>query len=268
MAATSPNPAETYESYMVPGLFAPCAARLIEAVAPPSWDRVLDVACGTGIVARHAASHTDSGGTVTGLDISPDMLEVARSRAAEQRLTIAWHEGRAEALPFPDGAFDLVTCQFGLMFFTDRQAALAEMHRILTPDGWLVLNVFQGIDRHPFYGRLDKVIRDRFGISGVGDIFALGDIGQLQALVMDAGFGKVDIQPFDIDARFPAPGAFLAGEIAVDTAAIPEMQHLDATARAEMVNAIAGDMQDAMREVTDGDHIVMPFHVLILRAAS
>lgn len=266
MATTSPNPAETYERYMVPALFAPSASHMIEVAAPMPGERVLDVACGTGIVARQIAPSVGPGGTVAGLDISPHMLAVAHERSESEGLDIAWYESRAEESPFPDASFDLVTCQFGLMFFTDRAVALAGMHRVLSPGGRVVSSVFQGIERHPFYVRLNKVIHERFGVSGVGDIFALGEVGKLRALFAGAGFGNVDIQPFDFEAQFPAPDAFLAGEIDVDTAAIPEMQHLDAGARAEMVKAIASQMRDALREVTEGNHVVMPFHILVVRA--
>jgi SAM-dependent methyltransferase len=263
MTVTPHNPAETYEQFMVPALFAPCADHLVAAADPRPDARVLDIATGTGIVARKLAFRLGPGGAVTGLDVSPGMLAVARDRAASEGAGIAWVEGRAEALPFPDGAFDLVTCQFGLMFFADRDAAMTEAHRVLAPGGRMVALVFQDIARHPFYVRLDQVIRDRFDVSGVGDIFALGDRDALGSLVTRAGFEPVAIQPFELVARFPDPDAFLAGEIDVDTASIPAMQHLDVEARAAMVDAIATDMRDALREVTAGDVVAMPFHTLI-----
>ena len=96
------------------------------------------------------------------------MLEVARAAAAREGRAIEWRQGAAERLPFADGEFDLVTCQFALMFFTDRAAALAEMARVLRPGGRLALSVFQPIGRHPFYVALDRAIRARLGASGVG----------------------------------------------------------------------------------------------------
>jgi ubiquinone/menaquinone biosynthesis C-methylase UbiE len=102
------NPAETYESYMVPVLFAPSAERLIELARLRTGERALDVGCGTGIVARRAAPQVGIDGRVTGLDLSPGMLAVARSVALRERLSIDWREGRAEGLPFADGEFDVV----------------------------------------------------------------------------------------------------------------------------------------------------------------
>ena len=260
------NPAETYESYMVPPLFAPFAQRLIDAAEPRPGERVLDVACGTGIVARRAAPHIGSTGKLVGVDLSPDMLAVARTVAGRDGLAIDWHEGRAEALPFPDGSFDLVLCQFGLMFFADRQAALAEMHRVLAPGGRAAVSVWQGLDRHPFYRALHEAIEQRLGTSSVQDIFALGDADELHGLLSRAGFRDVAMEPVSLTACFPDPEGFLAGEIDVDTAAIPAMQHLDATARREMTRTIRDQMEEPLRRVTEGDQVVIPFHAHIARS--
>ncbi len=116
------NPAQAYESYFVPALFVPWTAVLLEHAAPRPGERVLDVACGTGVVARNAAPLVGSEGKVAALDISPAMLDVARSLPAPAGARIDWHEGSALALPFPSEAFDLVLCQQGLQFFPDRAA--------------------------------------------------------------------------------------------------------------------------------------------------
>jgi ubiquinone/menaquinone biosynthesis C-methylase UbiE len=260
------NPAETYESYMGPALFAPWASYLVQSANPQPGERVLDVACGTGIVARRVALHVELNGTITGLDLNPNMLTVARAAAKREGLAIEWHEGRAEKLPFPDGSFDLALCQFALMFFDDLRAALAEMHRVLTSDGRLLLSVWQGIERHPFYQTLHEAIQARLGMSVVQDIFALGDADELRGLLTGAGFQHVEIEAVSMIAHFPNPEGFLAGEIDVDTAAIPSMQRLDAQARREITAAIYDDMKVALREVTEDDHVVIPFHAQIARA--
>jgi ubiquinone/menaquinone biosynthesis C-methylase UbiE len=260
------NPAETYESYMVPALFAPWASRLIESAKPKPGERVLDVACGTGVVARRVASIVGSEGKAVGLDANPNMLDVARTMAKQERLRVQWHEARAESLPFPEGSFDLVTCQFALMFFEDRHAALTEMYRVLTPEGRLALSVWQSFEQHPFYRRLDEAIEHHAGLSGVRDIFAIGDSTEVRRLVLDAGFTHVQIESASMTARFPDPVGFLAGEIDVDTAAIPSMQHLDANARAAIAREIAVDMQDTLRDVTVGDQVVLPFHAHLVSA--
>jgi len=259
------NPAETYENYMVPTLFAPWASHLLQSANPQPGERVLDVACGTGVVARHVAQRAKTDGKVVGLDLNPNMLEVARAAAEREGLDIEWHEGRAEKLPFSDGSFDLVLCQFALMFFADRLAAVTEMHRVLTNTGRVALSVWQGLDRHPFYQRLNDVIQRRLGMSVLQDIFAVGE-AELRTLLTDAGFQQVEIEPLSMTARFPDPDGFLAGEIDVDTAAIPSMQHLDANARQAITAAISEDMRIPLHEVTKDDHVVIPFHVHIARA--
>ena len=261
------NPAETYESYMVPVLFAPSAERLIALARPLPSERVLDVGCGTGIAARQAAPRVGSGGRVVGLDASPGMVAVARAVAGREGLTIDWKQGRAEALPFADGAFDLILCQYALMFFADPSAALAEMRRVLADRGRAVVSVWQGIERHPFYALLDRAIARHLGASGVQDIFRLGDAAELRDRVAKAGFRHIEIEPFELLARFPEPEAFLAGEIDVDTAAIPAMQHLGAAARADLTAKIRSEMAEPLRAATVSGHVQLPFHAHLVRAS-
>jgi ubiquinone/menaquinone biosynthesis C-methylase UbiE len=266
------NPAETYESYMVPVLFAPWASRLLQSARAKAGERALDVGCGTGIVARRVAREVGSNGKVAALDLSGGMLAVARTAAAREGVAVEWHEGRAERLPFPDASFDLVLCQFALMFFADRPAALAEMRRVLMQGpaangSRVALSVFRGLDLHPFYGALHEAIQRRLGLSGVQDIFAFPDPEALRRLCAAAGFANIALETVSMTARFPNPEAFLAGEIDVDTAAIPSMQHLDAAARREVTAALERDMAGHLREAIKDGHVVLPFHVLIASAS-
>src|SRR5262249_6667828 len=178
------NPAGGYESYMGPTPFGPCARIRIQAADPKPGERVLDVGCGTGIVAREVASRLGATAAITAVDLSANMLAVASATAAPEGLTIEWREGNAERLPFHDGAFDLVLCQFALMFVADKAAALSEMHRVVTGSGRVLINVWQGLDRHPFYQTLHKVIEERLGMSALKEIFALGNTNDLRGLAL------------------------------------------------------------------------------------
>jgi len=137
------NPAQGYESYMVPTLFGPRARILVQAADVKPGERVLDVGCGTGIVAREIASRLGATPAVSGVDLSPNMLAVATAAATRMGLTIEWREGNAEQLPFHDAAFDLVLCQFALMFVADKAAALSEMRRVVTGNGRVLISVWQ-----------------------------------------------------------------------------------------------------------------------------
>ena len=115
---------ENYERYLVPSVFALWADDLVEMAALQPGQRVLDIACGTGIVARTAARRLGRRGSVVGLDLSAPMLAVARSAVALEGVTTEWREGSALQLPLANQAFDVVFCQQGLQFFPDQPAAL------------------------------------------------------------------------------------------------------------------------------------------------
>ena len=136
--------AHLYEQVLVPAMFSPWGHDLLSLAAPVHGERVLDVACGTGLVARLAAEAIGAKGAVTGLDLNPAMLDVARGLAPPAGAHIRWLEGDVEAMPLPDALFDLLLCQQGIQFFPDRPRALAEMLRVLAPGGRAVVSLWQG----------------------------------------------------------------------------------------------------------------------------
>lgn len=132
---------EAYEQYLVPPMFAPWADRLLDTGNVHEGDRVLDVACGTGIVARHAASRVGTNGSVVGLDINEGMLTVVEETATDSRPPIEWRQGDATDLPFSEGTYDVALYQQSLQFFDDAPAGIREMHRVLAPGGRMTLSV-------------------------------------------------------------------------------------------------------------------------------
>jgi ubiquinone/menaquinone biosynthesis C-methylase UbiE len=257
--------AESYERFMVPSLFAPWASQLIHRASPQPSERVLDIACGTGIVARNVVSLVGSQGIVIGLDANPDMIRMARATAEKENLPIKWHAGPAEQLPFSDENFDLILCQFGLMFFTDRHVALTEMHRVLKTGGRVTLSVWQGLDRHPFYQAIHEVTQRRLGKSSVQAVFSLGDVDVLRKLLTDSGFRHIAIESVSIMARFPNPEEFLAWELDVDPAETPALRNLDPEAQQAIMVAIRQEMQGKI-EVIQDHPIVLPFHAYVAQA--
>ena len=139
------NSAEAYEEYFGPA-FRPFAADLVRLAAVAHGDRVLDVACGTGIVAREAAAAAGETGRVVGLDVNAEMLRVATAVSVDIRPRIEWRQGNAMSLPFADAAFDVVTCEQALAFFSDPVAALAEMRRVLGRGGRAVMSVCRPLE--------------------------------------------------------------------------------------------------------------------------
>jgi ubiquinone/menaquinone biosynthesis C-methylase UbiE len=203
------NPPANYERFFVPAIGVPLASDLIRHSALGQGERVLDVACGTGVVARLASHEVGATGTVAGLDVNPDMLAVARS-ATPPGMTIEWHKASAEAMPLPDASFDVVLCQMGLQFIPDKHAALREMRRVLVCGGRLLLNVpgptprlflimAEGLARH--------ICAEAAGF--VNDVFSLHATAEIQNLVIDAGFHDVSVQSDTKLLRLPAPEEFL-----------------------------------------------------------
>jgi ubiquinone/menaquinone biosynthesis C-methylase UbiE len=203
------NPAVNYERYFVPAIGAPLASDLISRAALRPGERVLDVACGTGVVARLASRQVDATGSVAGLDVNAHMLAVARS-AAPPGQPIEWHEASAEGMPLPDKSFDVVLCQMGLQFMPDKQAALREMRRVMVDDGRLILNM-PGPTPKPFTVMEEAFARHvgKEAAGFVSQVFSLHDTAEIQALVNGAGFHEVSVQSEAKTLRLPAPEDFL-----------------------------------------------------------
>jgi ubiquinone/menaquinone biosynthesis C-methylase UbiE len=205
----SGNPAENYERFFVPAIGAPLATDLVRHAALQPGERVLDVACGTGVVTRLASQQVGDSGTVAGLDVNPDMLAAARS-ATPAGVPIEWHVASAEATQLPDASFDVVLCQMGLQFMPDKQAALREMCRVLVRGGRLILNVPGPAPR--LLTLMGEALARHVGAEAAGfmnHVFSLHDTAQIQDLVGGAGFHDVSAQANTRTLRLPAPEDFL-----------------------------------------------------------
>jgi SAM-dependent methyltransferase len=195
--------ANAYEGLMVPALFGEWASMVAAAAHIQAGERVLDVACGTGVLAREVLTRTGAGDLVTGLDPSAGMLAVAKRLAPG----VEWRQGVAESLPFPDASFDVVVCQFGLMFFNDRSEALRQVLRVLRPGGRLAFAVWDSLESIPAYAEEVALLERLVGAPAADALrapFVLGDRGDLEALFEGAGVGAVEVGIRKGTARFPS----------------------------------------------------------------
>lgn len=195
--------ARAYEDLFVPALFGQWAPIVLDVAQVAQGQRVLDVACGTGVVAREAAARTGPTGSVVGLDPGAGMLAVAEGLAP----AVEWRQGTAESLPFPDESFDAVVSQFGLMFFVDRPQALREMLRVLTPGGRLVVAVWDSLENTPGYMSEVELLERIAGPEAADALrapYVLGDRNEVAALFAEAGMPSVAIETHPGTARFPS----------------------------------------------------------------
>ncbi len=204
--------AEIYDSFFVPALFAGWPARVLAAAAVQTGCQVLDVACGTGVLARSARDRVGAAGSVTGIDINDGMLAVARKRSPD----IAWRTGDAGALPFVADTFDCVVSQFGLMFFPDRPRALREMRRVTRRNGRIAVAVWGALADTPGYAAMAALLLDLFGADVANSLaapYALGDRDVLGSLCTEAGIHDAVIDTIVGRAQFASLDAWLYTDI-------------------------------------------------------
>lgn len=196
---------ELYERYLVPAITIKWAEDLVGRAQPCAGEEVLDLACGTGIVARLASKRMGRE-HIAGLDLNNGMLAVARTVSGDGA-PIDWVEGSALDLPFAAGKFDLVLWQLGLQFFPDRRRALLEMHRVLSPSGRVALSVYSPIDRTPgayaFACALDHVLGPTASRIKRGE-HAFNEPGELRDLMAGAGLSKVEVHTVVQQITFPS----------------------------------------------------------------
>ncbi|MBW3548473.1 MAG: methyltransferase domain-containing protein [Actinobacteria bacterium] len=252
--------AERYERDLVPALFEPWADVLVDIAGVGPGDRVLDVACGTGVVARGAARRVRPGGHVCGLDVNEDMLAIARRASAD----IEWRQASASRTGLPDASFDAAFCQQGLQFFPDRLAALQEIRRVLAPAGRAVLATWCAADGGDTgYAPIAQALRrhrpdDPDPLEFIAAIFGLSDGTEVARLAEAAGFDDVSVDRGTITVRFPSAEAWV--EAFLDAAPVPSVASLAPGTRA----AIVADAATALRPHIDATGLTFPLHTNIV----
>lgn len=249
--------AQNYEDHFVPAIGRPFARRLLATAKLASGERVLDVACGTGLVARLAAEAVGPQGTVAGLDPTPGMLHLARAVSPDG---IGWYEAPAEAMPLPDAAFDAVLCSMGLQFFEDKVQGLREMRRVLTPGGRAVVSTPGPTP--PLFQAIDAALTDHVGAQAscfVHAVFSVHEPVEARELFAAAGFDEVEVETGSIPLRVDPPADFF-WQYVQSTPLAAVAAGLDEAARA----ALERDVVDRCQPFVDGDATVMEPGVLVV----
>ena len=256
----SGSPAEIYERHTVQRFGLMGARALVDLVSPAAGERAVDVACGTGAVMRLVAERVAPGGRVIGLDIDTAMLAVGRSVA--NRPNAAWLRAGAPGLPFDAGVFDLVFCQQGLQFLPDRLQALREMRRVLRSGGRLGISCWRSAEDSPPYAAIERALGRRLGSERSAlPRFALGDGGQLQRLIEDAGFREVRVHRRTILVEWPSTDLFVRAIAAGAPAMMGALGEQDETVLSAISAEVETDMHAFLQEsgalrFPMGNHIV------------
>lgn len=241
-----------YERYMVP---VHCESRtkdLLDRVHLQPREHVLDVACGSGIVARYAAKRVGDLGKVVGVELNPAMLDVARQLSAYTE-PVDYLLGDAAALPIPDASFDVVLCQHAIMFFPDREASVREMHRVLKPRGRVGVSVFRATEFNPAFEHLITAL-ERQGESEASEFmrspFVMESVAQMRALFQRAGFEDICVTNRIETLRYPS----IAHLVRYETLNIDD----PALHSTEVQRALVQEMNTLVADHVDDHGVVFP----------
>lgn len=252
-----------YEEDLAPILYLPCAERLVDLIQLRPGESVLDVACGTGAVARVAAERVGPHGSVVGLDANAGMLQVAAETASDAGAAVTWHQADAVRLPFEDDRFDVVFCQQGLQHMPEPHLVLAEMYRVLRPGGRLALSVWRRLHHNPAWALVADVVARHVGATAGDQMrspFGGGNVEVLRRLLKTVGFETVVARIETRDMRLPCAAELFRqkGDAAPFADSLATMD--DASWRRFVTGLTL-----ALEEYTDDDGLVLPLqdHILL-----
>lgn len=194
----SKEAAKIYEEVYLPALFQEWCPLVLEATNITAGHHVIDVACGTGVLAIAVSEHVGPKGTTVGIDINEGMLSIAKAKSS----SIEWLNAPAEALPFNDDHFNCVVSQFGLMYFENQEGAIREMMRVLQPGGSLAVVVWDELANNPGLSAEEHLWRQVFGEEVDETPYRLGDKGALRNLFKSSGVSDIQIKTHEGAARF------------------------------------------------------------------
>ena len=256
--------AEAFEKFVVPATTRPLAKELVRLAAPRSGERVLDLACGTGIVIRFAAPLVAPGGAADGLDSDPAMIAVARSIVrCPDGVTLSWHCADAQRMPFEDAAFDVALCLMGLQYMPDSVAALSEMRRVIKADGRLVLAVWISLEdcKGP-HAIAQALSRQNIDPTAILKAYSSHGADRLRGLAQEAGFAHAETFTASATAHFPSIRQFVEGFAAGSISARAALSQLADSQR----DAFVEDLERTLRAYVYDDGVKLPLGYLTLVA--
>lgn len=256
------NGPDIYEKIVVPAFSGAWARDLVARAGLKPGERILDAACGTGIVARHAVNVVGNAGYVCGLDLNEAMIEKGRQIGSETG--IDWRLGDMADLPFEDGSFDGVLCQQGIQYFGDRNRALREIVRVLVPGGRFVFSVWRPIRYSPFYAVLQEILGRYVNPEAaqiLGSAYKLGDPEKLKALMAGAGFERHHLKLVIRQMTVASLETFFINGMAASPFA-GDIKALNQSVQHEMLANITSSMKD----YTDDDGLSAPMESYVVTA--
>src|SRR6476661_1351439 len=234
------NSPDHYDRGLGPVIFIDYAADLARRVAARPVSRVLETAAGTGIVTRQLRDVLPTDAHLTATDLNPPMVEVAR-RKFQSSEKVDLRSADAMALPFPDGAFDAVACQFGVMFFPDKAKSYQEVNRVLAPGGCYLFNVWDSHRYNPF-GRIAHEVAGRFFPADPPQFyrvpFSYHQIDPIKESLLDSGFSDIQIAVVSLEKKIPDVGLFARG-LVYGSPLIEQIRVRDAVDPDRVVDAVA-----------------------------
>lgn len=236
--------AERYERILVPAILGPFAQATSVWANLPVGAFVVDVGCGTGAATRSAAERVGSTGRLVGIDVNAGMIAIAQSLSPALGAPIEWMEHSAYRLPIPDQSVDVVLCAQTLQFLDQRPQALAEMYRVIKPDGHVALSLWCDIQANPYFHTLVEAVARHIGpetAAGLGAAFRLSDADEICALLSAAGLVSIEMAVVQLDLDLPALAEFVPRHISA-TPMASGYAAAPASAQRAVIDDIAGHL--------------------------